>query len=74
MPYSRSKKRCIGYVYKKHQSRKFGGEIIGFWSGLTMVVAAPFVVAACAASAAGAVVVGLPAAAAVLMIEEIENS
>ena len=39
-----------------------------------MVVAAPFVVAGCAAGAAGAVVVGLPAAATVLLIEEIENS
>lgn len=62
------------YVYNKITSRLIGGDEIGFWSGLAMVVAAPFVVAGCAAGAAGAVVVGLPAAAAVLLIEEIENS
>ena len=56
------------------QCEFLGGDSIGFWSGLAMVVAAPFVVAGCAAGALGAVAVGLPAAAAVLLIEEIENS
>lgn len=53
---------------------KFGGEILGLFGKLAAVVAAPFVVTACAMGAIPAVVIGLPAAAAAIAVAEIEDS